>query len=165
MVNALTLYIFCHRHNKGDTFLRELKQRVAASGNYISFEAIRPVLYNYSKKAQRKLMANRLLAFLMYNFVSSAEALEFIQALPEQFDTIVGERGQRLSGGQRQRIALARAILKDAPVLILDEATAAVDNDTEAAIQRSLLRTPRRARWALEAILSLPDEELELCPI
>ena len=69
-----------------------------------------------------------------------AEALEFIQALPEQFDTIVGERGQRLSGGQRQRIALARAILKNAPVLILDEATAAVDNDTEAAIQRSLMR-------------------------
>ena len=68
-----------------------------------------------------------------------AEALEFIQALPKQFNTIVGERGQRLSGGQRQRIALARAILKDAPVLILDEATAAVDNDTEAAIQRSLM--------------------------
>jgi ATP-binding cassette subfamily B protein len=68
-----------------------------------------------------------------------AEALEFIQALPEQFNTIVGERGQRLSGGQRQRIALARAILKDAPVLILDEATAAVDNETEAAIQRSLM--------------------------
>jgi ATP-binding cassette subfamily B protein len=51
---------------------------------------------------------------------------------------VVGERGQRLSGGQRQRIALARAILKDPPVLILDEATAAVDNDTEAAIQQSL---------------------------
>ena len=69
-----------------------------------------------------------------------AEALDFIQALPQQFNTVVGERGQRLSGGQRQRIALARAILKDAPVLILDEATAAVDNDTEAAIQRSLMR-------------------------
>ncbi|MFL0740221.1 MAG: ATP-binding cassette domain-containing protein, partial [Prochlorococcus sp.] len=68
-----------------------------------------------------------------------AEAAEFIKALPHGFETLVGERGQRLSGGQRQRIALARAILKQAPILILDEATAAVDNETEAAIQRSLL--------------------------
>ena len=84
-----------------------------------------------------------------------AEALEFIQALPEQFDTIVGERGQRLSGGQRQRIALARAILKNAPVLILDEATAAVDNDTEAAIQRSLMRiTANRTTLAIAHRLS-----------
>ena len=67
-----------------------------------------------------------------------AEASGFIEALPQGYDTVVGERGQRLSGGQRQRIALARAILKNPPVLILDEATAAVDNDTEAAIQRSL---------------------------
>jgi ATP-binding cassette subfamily B protein len=69
-----------------------------------------------------------------------AEAEQFILALPNGFDTLVGERGQRLSGGQRQRISLARAILKDAPVLILDEATSAVDNETEAAIQRSLER-------------------------
>lgn len=67
-----------------------------------------------------------------------AEAADFIATLPQGYDTVVGERGQRLSGGQRQRIALARAILKNPPVLILDEATAAVDNDTEAAIQRSL---------------------------
>ena len=60
--------------------------------------------------------------------------------MPHRYETLVGERGQRLSGGQRQRIALARAILKDAPILVLDEATAAVDNDTEAAIQRSLER-------------------------
>ena len=69
-----------------------------------------------------------------------AEASMFIEALPDGYDTLVGERGQRLSGGQRQRIALARAILKDAPVLVLDEATAAVDNETEAAILRSLAR-------------------------
>jgi len=67
-----------------------------------------------------------------------AEAAAFIDSLPQGYDTVVGERGQRLSGGQRQRIALARAILKNPPVLILDEATAAVDNETEAAIQRSL---------------------------
>ena len=69
-----------------------------------------------------------------------AEAHDFIQELPQGYETIVGERGQKLSGGQRQRLSLARALLTDAPVLILDEATSAVDNETEAAIQRSLAR-------------------------
>ncbi|MGW0934574.1 ATP-binding cassette domain-containing protein [Streptomyces sp. NPDC002666] len=71
---------------------------------------------------------------------TTAEAHSFIATLPDGYDTVIGERGAALSGGQRQRIALARAILKDAPVVILDEATSALDNETEAAIQRTLRR-------------------------
>tara|TARA_B100001094_G_scaffold113829_1_gene109850 strand:+ start:1230 stop:3056 length:1827 start_codon:yes stop_codon:yes gene_type:complete len=67
-----------------------------------------------------------------------AEASSFIEELPDSWETLVGEGGHRLSGGQRQRLAIARAVLKDAPMLILDEATSAVDNETEAALQRSI---------------------------
>jgi ATP-binding cassette, subfamily B, bacterial len=70
----------------------------------------------------------------------AAEATEFIDRLPQGYDTVVGERGQKLSGGQRQRLSIARTLLKNPPILVLDEATSAVDNDTEAAIKRSLER-------------------------
>tara|TARA_B100000575_G_scaffold294621_1_gene312296 strand:+ start:803 stop:2476 length:1674 start_codon:yes stop_codon:yes gene_type:complete len=72
------------------------------------------------------------------NSAEVAEAMDFIHNLPDGWDTEVGEDGHRLSGGQRQRLAIARAVLKDAPILVLDEATSNVDNETEAALQRSI---------------------------
>ena len=77
-----------------------------------------------------------------------AHALEFISEMPQGFGTLIGENGVRLSGGQRQRLAIARAFLKDAPVLILDEATSSLDSESERHIQAALA-TLMRGRTTL----------------
>jgi ATP-binding cassette subfamily B protein len=74
----------------------------------------------------------------IYDALTKANAREFVDSLPGGLDTIVGERGVKLSGGQRQRIAIARALLKNAPILVLDEATSALDSESEMLIQASL---------------------------
>jgi ATP-binding cassette subfamily B protein len=88
------------------------------------------ILYGSFDKSEEELL----------NASKMAEAHEFIEKLPNGYDTIVGERGQKLSGGQRQRLCIARALIKNPPLFLFDEATSAVDNETEAAIQRSLER-------------------------
>ncbi len=79
----------------------------------------------------------------LLNAVTQAEASKFVESFPAGLDTIVGERGVRLSGGQKQRVGIARALLKDAPILVLDEATSAVDVETETAIRDAILRASR----------------------
>jgi ATP-binding cassette, subfamily B, bacterial len=94
----------------------------------------------------------------------AAHAHEFIVRLPESYDELVGERGSRLSAGERQRIAIARAILKDAPILVLDEATSALDANSEALIQDALENLLRyRATLVIAHRLSTVTKATRIC--
>lgn len=114
-----------------DWKLQRLRESISLVDQHITLfptSILENIRYGDSKADDERVMAA----------ARAAEATDFIEALPEQWGTLVGEGGHRLSGGQRQRIAIARAVLKDAPLLLLDEATSAVDNETEAALQRSI---------------------------
>jgi len=106
--------------------------------NQFALVSQNPVLFNDTIKHNIAYAAEEVNDALLMDAASSAYALEFIQELPKQFDTVVGEDGVLLSGGQRQRIALARALYKKAPILILDEATSALDTHSERYIQEAL---------------------------
>lgn len=104
----------------------------------IAYVAQEPMLFHRSLSENIAYGRQNASKDQILNASKKAHAYEFIKKLPEGFNTLVGERGVKLSGGQRQRIAIARAILKDAPILVLDEATSALDSESEKLIQASL---------------------------
>lgn len=124
--------IFLDGHDVRDYRLKDLRAQIAMVGQEVILfndTVARNIAYGFRDDASREDVRAAARA---------AHALDFIEQLPHGFDTLVGERGLLLSGGQRQRIAIARALLKDAPILILDEATSALDTESERAIQAAL---------------------------
>lgn len=129
-------------HNINDYTLHSLR-------NHISYVDQNVVLFNDTVANNIAYGSNKRFDMeKIENAAIQANALEFIENLPQGFQTVLGENGTRLSGGQRQRIAIARAILKDAPLLILDEATSALDSESEKMIQ-SALQTVMQGRTTL----------------
>ncbi|MBL4660172.1 MAG: ATP-binding cassette domain-containing protein, partial [Alcanivoracaceae bacterium] len=124
--------LLINEHDINDYSLDSIREHIAfVDQNVVLFNDTVANNIAYGSKKDAKLTGIK-------NAAKQANALEFIEQLPEGFDTMLGENGTRLSGGQRQRIAIARAILKDAPLLILDEATSALDSESEKFIQAAL---------------------------
>jgi subfamily B ATP-binding cassette protein MsbA len=139
LVNLLPRFYDCSRGAVllDGTDIRQLSLETLRSN--IAYVGQNIVLFNDTVAANITYGTNREVSHEKLQAAAKhAYALEFIQALPQGFDTLIGENGTRLSGGQRQRIAIARAILKDAPILILDEATSALDTQSERQVQRAL---------------------------
>ncbi|MGH9540385.1 MAG: ABC transporter ATP-binding protein [Terriglobales bacterium] len=118
-------------HDVRDVTLRSLRDLIA----YVTQDTI---LFNATAAQNIAYGAHSVAEARIRDAAEAALADDFIRAMPEGYETILGERGLRLSGGQRQRIAIARALLKNAPILILDEATSALDTESELLVQRAL---------------------------
>jgi ABC-type multidrug transport system fused ATPase/permease subunit len=120
-------------HDIRDLTLKSLRQQISI---------VRQEVFLFHGTARENILFGRPGATEaeMIQAAQVANAHDFITQLPDGYDTVIGERGVKLSGGQRQRLAIARAILKDAPILILDEATSSVDAETELLIQQALER-------------------------
>jgi subfamily B ATP-binding cassette protein MsbA len=116
--------------------LRELNLEALRAN--IAYVPQMPLLFNQSLRDNIRVGRPEANEAAIEEAARQANALDFIRDLPEGFDTVLSERGNSLSGGQRQRIAIARAFLKNAPILILDEATSALDNESDSNIQRTL---------------------------
>ena len=116
----------------GDISLHELRRQIAlVSQDVVLFNDTIAANIAYGREAD--VSREQIIAA-----ARAANCADFIEALPEQYDSMIGENGARLSGGQRQRLAIARALLKDAPILLLDEATSALDTESERAVQAAL---------------------------
>lgn len=120
----------------GDVDLQQLD--IVAWRRQMAWVSQSPYIFNMSVMDNLRLGRRDASREEIEAVARSAKAHEFIMALPDGYDTVVGERGSRLSGGQAQRIAIARALLKDAPIILLDEATSNLDPDTEAMIEDAL---------------------------
>jgi subfamily B ATP-binding cassette protein MsbA len=121
-------------HPLGDYRLADLRRQIALVGQQVMLfdsSVAANVAYGELQEAGEAELARAVLA---------ANATEFVDKLPDGLQTAIGSNGGRLSGGQRQRLAIARAMLKDAPILILDEATAALDTESERLVQDALAR-------------------------
>ena len=136
--------------------LISLRKQMAYVGQHIILFN-ESVTSNIAYGAQRKDVSAREIR----EAAEKAHALEFIEKLPQQFDTMIGENGVRLSAGQRQRIAIARALIKNAPILILDEATSALDTESEKIVQLALdeLRSGRTSLIIAHRLSTIKDAD------